>query len=194
MGICACKVANDDIVPPPREFAIETGAESPSPRKEDALSQGQTMVRVAMTARLLDGWVTDGRRVFSKGIGGEIPENSCVTKIDEWQVTNEASFSSAARKVSGAEYCSLVIEPSFLMDDVASNNTSRACWLVIKNQVYDATRFLSSHPGGDKSVLEYAGKECTDAFTSSHSQSAKGMLQRYHIGSLRGATTTAITV
>ncbi len=36
---------------------------------------------------------------------------------------------------------------SYTFADVASNNTSRSCWSVINNKVYDLTSFIEKHPG-----------------------------------------------
>lgn len=69
--------------------------------------------------------------------------------------------------------------------EVAWHDTPDDCWLVIENYVYDCTEFLSSHPGGQDILLEYAGRDATLAFNGTgHSTVAKATLERYTIGEL----------
>lgn len=75
--------------------------------------------------------------------------------------------------------------------DVAPHNTAKDCWLIIENQVFNVTQFLSEHPGGINMIMPYCGKEATAAFQSkggsggTHSQSAQSLKQSYYIGDLK---------
>ena len=44
------------------------------------------------------------------------------------------------------------------MTEVAKHKTDKDCWVVIKGNAYDVTKFLPDHPGGKKAILMYAGK------------------------------------
>lgn len=57
---------------------------------------------------------------------------------------------------------------SHSLQQVSAHNSEKSCWVVIDNQVYDVTEFLSQHPGGTKIILKYAGKDATDAFNATH--------------------------
>lgn len=57
-------------------------------------------------------------------------------------------------------------------------------WFVLNGEVYDGTAFLEGHPGGAQSILSAAGLDSTDEFMAIHSETAKAMMQDYHIGSL----------
>lgn len=73
--------------------------------------------------------------------------------------------------------------------EIASHNTIQNCWLIISNNVYNVTNYLSQHPGGIGVISPYCGKEATSAFQtkntgSSHSGSAYSQLNQYLIGSV----------
>ncbi|XP_012289078.1 uncharacterized heme-binding protein C330.03c [Orussus abietinus] len=71
------------------------------------------------------------------------------------------------------------------LDEVAWHDTPEDCWLVIYDYVYDCTDFLKRHPGGEDTLLEYAGRDATLAFVGAgHSKCAVEVLKRYLIGEL----------
>ncbi|XP_034282597.1 cytochrome b5 type B isoform X2 [Pantherophis guttatus] len=73
--------------------------------------------------------------------------------------------------------------PFFTLAEVAKRSSDREAWLVIHDRVYDVTRFLDEHPGGDKVLLEQAGRDATESFEDvGHSMDAKEMLKQYLIG------------
>ncbi|XP_022186112.1 cytochrome b5 [Nilaparvata lugens] len=58
-------------------------------------------------------------------------------------------------------------------------------WIVIHNSVYDVTKFLNEHPGGEEVLLEQIGKDGTEAFEDvGHSTDAREMMAKYKIGEL----------
>ncbi|KAF5383433.1 hypothetical protein D9757_006149 [Collybiopsis confluens] len=54
------------------------------------------------------------------------------------------------------------------LSDVAGHSNASSCWIIIKNQVYDVTEFLSRHPGGPSIILRYAGRDATSAYEPIH--------------------------
>ncbi|KAF2222628.1 hypothetical protein BDZ85DRAFT_263961 [Elsinoe ampelina] len=76
--------------------------------------------------------------------------------------------------------------PTLPVADVASKNTSDACYVTIGTKVYDITSFLDDHPGGGDLILEYGGKDVKeimeDDISHAHSESAYDVLEEYHIG------------
>ncbi|KAM4894224.1 cytochrome b5 type B isoform 3-T3 [Sylvia borin] len=73
--------------------------------------------------------------------------------------------------------------PVFTLEEVAKRNSSREAWLVIHGRVYDVTRFLAEHPGGEEVLLEQAGRDATESFEDvGHSTDAREMLKQYYIG------------
>ncbi|KAJ5346287.1 Alpha-hydroxy acid dehydrogenase FMN-dependent [Penicillium brevicompactum] len=57
---------------------------------------------------------------------------------------------------------------SFTHDDISEHNNRKSCWVVIHGAVYDVTDFLKVHPGGSKVILQWAGKDASEAFDSVH--------------------------
>ncbi|XP_060109728.1 cytochrome b5 type B [Heteronotia binoei] len=73
--------------------------------------------------------------------------------------------------------------PFFTLAEVAKRNTEKETWLVIHGRVYDVTRFLNEHPGGEEVLLEQAGRDATESFEDvGHSADAQEMLTQYLIG------------
>ena len=69
----------------------------------------------------------------------------------------------------------------------AGHTSAGDCWLVIHGKVYDVSQFMSDHPGGPESMLEFAGRDATGGFEdSSHSSSARKMMAKYLIGLAEG--------
>ncbi|KAF5853305.1 hypothetical protein GGP41_001886 [Bipolaris sorokiniana] len=64
--------------------------------------------------------------------------------------------------------------PCLSFEDVRAHNSRESCWVVIKNQVWNVTDFLTSHPGGADTILRYAGQDATEIYNEIH---APGMLE-----------------
>ncbi|KAI8140899.1 putative mitochondrial cytochrome b2 [Fennellomyces sp. T-0311] len=54
------------------------------------------------------------------------------------------------------------------LEEVAKHNKKDDVWVIIHGKVYDLTKFLPDHPGGQKIILKYAGKDGTSAFEPIH--------------------------
>ncbi|KQK80158.1 cytochrome b5 type B-like protein [Amazona aestiva] len=75
--------------------------------------------------------------------------------------------------------------PVFTLAEVGKRNSSREAWFVIHGRVYDVTRFLEEHPGGEEVLLEQAGRDATESFEDvGHSSDAREMLKQYYIGEI----------
>jgi alkylation response protein AidB-like acyl-CoA dehydrogenase len=61
-----------------------------------------------------------------------------------------------------------MVKKNFSTEDVSKHNTATDCWIIIDNKVYDVTKFLPSHPGGQKVILKLAGKDATKDFKLLH--------------------------
>ena len=60
-------------------------------------------------------------------------------------------------------------EPAgYTMDKVRANNSEASCWSVIDGNVYDLTKWISSHPGGKGNILSLCGKNGTAEIASKH--------------------------
>ncbi|KAK3391063.1 FMN-dependent dehydrogenase-domain-containing protein [Podospora didyma] len=52
--------------------------------------------------------------------------------------------------------------------EVAKHNNAKDCWVIVHGRAYDVTEFLPEHPGGQKIILKYAGKDATEEFEPIH--------------------------
>ncbi|WEW59179.1 flavocytochrome b2 [Emydomyces testavorans] len=52
--------------------------------------------------------------------------------------------------------------------EIAKHNSAKSCWVVVHGKAYDVTDFLPEHPGGQKIILKYAGKDATKEFDPIH--------------------------
>ncbi|KAG6545282.1 hypothetical protein Mapa_013395 [Marchantia paleacea] len=77
----------------------------------------------------------------------------------------------------------------YTLAEVSEHNNNKDCWLVIDGKVYDVTKFLEEHPGGDEVLLSATGKDATDDFEDvGHSTSARGMMEEYYVGEVDKAS------
>lgn len=79
---------------------------------------------------------------------------------------------------------------SYSPEEIAKHASARDCWLLISGKVYDASKFVSGHPGG-KAILEGCGKDASQLFetrpmgsNTPHSERARNLLADYYIGEL----------
>lgn len=75
------------------------------------------------------------------------------------------------------------------LEEVKAHNIGRGAeksvWTVIHDKVYDVTKFLDEHPGGEEILIENAGVDSTENFEDvGHSSDAREMLEEYYIGEL----------
>ncbi|KAJ4133272.1 hypothetical protein NW754_016081 [Fusarium falciforme] len=74
----------------------------------------------------------------------------------------------------------------FTMQDVAEHNTKNDMYLVVHEKVYDCTKFLDEHPGGEEVMLDVAGQDGTEAFEDvGHSDEAREALDKLYVGELK---------
>ncbi|RYO88685.1 hypothetical protein DL766_006714 [Monosporascus sp. MC13-8B] len=48
--------------------------------------------------------------------------------------------------------------------EAARHQTKNDLWLIIHNKVYDVTKFMDEHPGGEDVLLDQAGQDASSAF------------------------------
>ena len=54
------------------------------------------------------------------------------------------------------------------LSEIMKHNTENDCWVIIRDKVYDLTKFLPDHPGGKKAIMLFAGKDATEEFDMLH--------------------------
>jgi len=107
--------------------------------------------------------------VWGKGVA--------VKRAPSASATAAASAAPAAPTMSASPMATKSAEPSKSAEPVASgntmervkaNNTASSCWTVISGNVYDLTKWISSHPGGSGAIRALCGTDGTAEFNSQH--------------------------
>ncbi|CDZ98591.1 cytochrome b2 [Phaffia rhodozyma] len=77
--------------------------------------------------------------------------------------------------------------------ELAKHSTKEDCWITIHGNVYDITSFIEDHPGGEKILLKYAGKDATEEFDEIHSPDipTKYLDESQQLGPLKTEPTSA---
>ena len=52
----------------------------------------------------------------------------------------------------------------YTVDEVTKHTEPNDVWLALHGKVYDITKFLKEHPGGEEVLLDLAGKDATKCF------------------------------
>ena len=81
----------------------------------------------------------------------------------------------------------------FTPQEVEQHNMSDDVWLIVRDAVYDVSKFVDRHPGGDLILLQ-KGRDVTSMFESLHPSAAHKTLEKYKIGSVApGSSRSTIT-
>jgi Cytochrome b5-like Heme/Steroid binding domain len=74
----------------------------------------------------------------------------------------------------------------YTMCQIRRHNSERSAWLVAGDDIYDATVYIHSHPGGKQSILRKAGGRCDCAEDFSfHSAEGRKMWRKCFVGKVR---------
>ncbi|MBA0646787.1 hypothetical protein Goklo_014724 [Gossypium klotzschianum] len=80
----------------------------------------------------------------------------------------------------------------YTLAEFSQHNNAKDCWLLIGGKVYNVTKFLEDHPGGDEVVCKWHDeyrKDATDDFEDvGHSSSARAMLDELYVGDIDAST------
>ncbi|OEL12869.1 Cysteine protease XCP2 [Dichanthelium oligosanthes] len=95
----------------------------------------------------------------------------------------------AEARAGGGRRPSMSSSKVFTLEEVAKHNTKDDCWLIISGKVYNVTKFLEDHPGGDDVLLSSTAKDATDDFEDvGHSTTARAMMDEYLVGEIDATT------
>lgn len=73
----------------------------------------------------------------------------------------------------------------YTRSEVASLNTSDRTLLILHDKVYDVTKFLNEHPGGEEILLNHSGKDASEDFNDvGHSIDALDLSKTFLVGEL----------
>lgn len=73
----------------------------------------------------------------------------------------------------------------YRLSEIEERNTFKSTWIIINYKVYDVTKFLEEHPGGEEVLREHGGGDATESFEDvGHSTDAREMSASMLIGEL----------
>ena len=74
----------------------------------------------------------------------------------------------------------------YTLEKVKANASAASCWTVIKGNVYDLTKWIGSHPGGESAIISLCGVDGSASFASQHEGKSKpeSRLAGYLLGPL----------
>ncbi|KAG8742346.1 hypothetical protein FRC10_001627 [Ceratobasidium sp. 414] len=78
------------------------------------------------------------------------------------------------------------------LEQLKQHTTKDSFYTLIHGKVYDVTKFLDEHPGGDEVITAEGGKDATEAFEDvGHSDEAREILQGLYVADFEGAPVSA---
>ncbi|XP_057645299.1 cytochrome b5 [Chionomys nivalis] len=73
----------------------------------------------------------------------------------------------------------------YTLEEIQKHKDSKSTWVILHHKVYDLTKFLEEHPGGEEVLREQAGGDATENFEDvGHSTDARELSKSYIIGEL----------
>lgn len=99
---------------------------------------------------------------------------TCVNKIHKTQPPSGATFLGCPDD-----------ETYYTMCQIRRHNHTDSAWLLVGDTIYDATEYITKHPGGQTSILKKSGGvvDCSIDFEF-HSKGARRMWRKYKVGKL----------
>ncbi|KAH8105983.1 cytochrome b5 [Cristinia sonorae] len=68
-------------------------------------------------------------------------------------------------------------------EELKTNNHKDSLWILLHEKVYNVTKFIDEHPGGDEVILAETSKDATEAFEDvGHSDEARALLADMLVG------------
>ena len=58
--------------------------------------------------------------------------------------------------------------PSYTVAEVAKHNEPHDAWIIYRDQVLDVSKWVGHHPGGEQTLLRFAGMDATDELRAFH--------------------------
>ncbi|NP_001268328.1 cytochrome b5-like [Mesocricetus auratus] len=73
----------------------------------------------------------------------------------------------------------------YTLEEIQKHKDSKSTWVILHHKVYDLTKFLEEHPGGEEVLREQAGGDATENFEDvGHSTDARELSKTFIIGEL----------
>jgi cytochrome b involved in lipid metabolism len=75
----------------------------------------------------------------------------------------------------------------YTIEEVNKHKSQGDLWVVYNGQVYDVSKFVDEHPGGEEVIADLGGQDITTEFDDiGHSDEAHEIMPRLKVGVLKG--------
>ncbi len=76
---------------------------------------------------------------------------------------------------------------AYTLVEIATHSDAISCWSAINGNVYNLTKWIAQHPGGEGAILSICGKDGSAAFNNQHGGQSKpeNILATFKIGALK---------
>ena len=105
--------------------------------------------------------------VGDREVQGEVLRGPAPTPATA-QPTPAAVAPAATPTPSPTPTAEVTTQAGYTMDKVRENNSASSCWSIINGNVYDLTKWISSHPGGQSAITGICGRDGTSTFNGKH--------------------------
>ncbi|KAG5719983.1 Cytochrome b5 [Termitomyces sp. T112] len=73
------------------------------------------------------------------------------------------------------------------LEELRAHKSKQSFYILIHGKVYDVTKFIDEHPGGDEVIMAEGGQDATEAFEDvGHSDEARALLPDMLVGDFEG--------
>jgi len=80
-------------------------------------------------------------------------------------------------------FCPTMSQPVITHEQLVDHSTKDNLWVLVHGKVYNVSKFLDEHPGGDEVILAEAKQDATEAFEDvGHSDEARALLPGMFVG------------
>lgn len=107
-----------------------------------------------------------GKSASAGGRGGsQVSSSAAAQSAPPQQTPNQAGPNGPGAGKAPPEKVSL---KAYTLEEVAKHKTKDDVWVVVNGEVLDVTKFKADHPGGEKAIMLYAGRDATEEFNMLH--------------------------
>ena len=111
---------------------------------------------------MVDGNVLDVTEFIKRHPGGPVAIiNFCGKDATDTFNSRPMEHDKGARRLLMGMRVGIIegfVEPKdYTFEEVHSHNTAESCWILMREKVYDVTKFINKHPGGVRNIIEHCG-------------------------------------
>jgi cytochrome b involved in lipid metabolism len=100
---------------------------------------------------------------------------------------NSADQASISEPVKNDTPAPVTPKKLYTTQTVAMHNTKSSCWTIVNGNVYDITKYITQHPGGESRIMSVCGTNGTSAFEGQHGGDSRpeNTLAKFLLGPLQ---------